>query len=67
MPVVLGKCVTDRAAQIARDTAPSAALSGIVAHTYAATTPTPCGRASLTRSYTANRSVPRTPHRGYAM
>lgn len=45
-----GKCGADRAAQITRDTGPSAALSGIAAHAYAAATPPPCGRTSLTRS-----------------
>jgi len=51
MSGVLGKCVTDWAAQIARDTGPSAALSGIAAYGSIAATPTPCGRPSLTRSY----------------
>jgi len=53
------KCVADRASRITRDTGPSAALSGIAAHAYAATPPTPFVRASLTRSLEADRSVPR--------
>ena len=40
----------DRAARVTRDTGPSAAFSGIAAHSYAAATPTPCGRTSLTHS-----------------
>ena len=44
------ECVTSRVAQITRDTGPSGALSGIAAYGSMAATPTPSGRASLTRS-----------------
>jgi hypothetical protein len=43
-------CGTDRAAQITRDTGPSASFSVYDADTYPAPPPTPCGRTSLTRS-----------------
>ena len=54
----------ERAAQIARDTGPSAALSRDGAHAYAAPPATPCGRTSLTRSRAAKQPIRTTiPHR----
>lgn len=60
--VVVGECGTDRAAQIARDTGPSTALSRDGAHTYAAPLATPCGQTSLTRSRAAGTPIRATVH-----